>query len=135
MKQWLAAKHRPDTVAGLQTQLDAFVIVYNQHRPHTSLQKRTPQAVYDTLPKATPGQQATDSHYRLRTDTVDKSGTVTLRHAGKLHHIGIGRTHSGTHIIMLIEELNIRVVNKTTGEILRKLTLNPNRNYQPQSIT
>ncbi len=121
--------------SSLQSQLDAFVIVYNQHRPHTSLHKQTPQAVYDTLPKATPGQQASDSHYRLRTDTVDKSGTVTLRHAGKLHHIGIGRTHSGTHIIMLIEELNIRVVNKTTGEIIRKLTLDTNRDYQPRFKT
>ena len=57
---------------------------------------------------------------------------VTLRHAGKLHHIGIGRTHARTHITMLIKELEIHIIDTNTGEILRHLTLNPNNNYQPQ---
>ncbi len=33
---------------------------------------------------------------------------------------------------MLINDLDIRIVNPTTGELLRHLTLDPNRNYQPQ---
>lgn len=32
---------------------------------------------------------------------------------------------------MLIDDLNIRIINKTTGELIRALTLNPNRDYQP----
>ena len=56
---------------------------------------------------------------------------VTLRHGGRLYHIGIGRAHAGTHIILLAQDLNIRIVNAATGELLRQLTLDPSRNYQP----
>ena len=32
---------------------------------------------------------------------------------------------------MLIADLDIRIINAATGELLRKLTLNPNTDYQP----
>jgi hypothetical protein len=62
---------------------------------------------------------------------VDKSGTVTLRIHGQLRHIGIGRTHSRTHVILRIQDLDVRVVHAITGEILRELVLDPSRDYQP----
>jgi hypothetical protein len=34
---------------------------------------------------------------------------------------------------MLIEDLNIRIVDAATGELLRELTLNPTIDYQPQN--
>ena len=83
-------------------------------------------------PKAGPGESDIEGHYRIRHDIVGDTGTVTLRHRGTLHHIGIGRTHARTHIIMLIDNLDIRIVNPDTGELLRRLTLDPNRIYQPQ---
>ena len=58
----------------------------------------------------------TASHDRVRRDRVDKSGTVTLRVHGQLRHIGVGRTHKGTHVILLVQDLQIRVVNAATGE-------------------
>ena len=112
---------------------NAFVEVYNQHRPHRSLPNRaTPAAVYTTRPKAAPGQAppAADPG-RFRTDTIDKAGSVTLRHNGKLHHIGIGRTYARTRVLLIIEDLDISVLNATTGETLRELTLDPTRDYQP----
>jgi hypothetical protein len=48
-----------------------------------------------------------------------------------MHHIGIGRAHAGTPVIVLIADLDIRVINPTTGELLRHLTLDPTRGYQP----
>ena len=48
-----------------------------------------------------------------------------------MHHIGIGRTHARTRVLMLIRDLNIRVINAATGELLRDLTLDPSRDYQP----
>jgi hypothetical protein len=50
---------------------------------------------------------------------------------GKLHHIGVGRIHSGTHVIMLVHELHVRVVQAASGELLREFTLDPTRDYQP----
>jgi hypothetical protein len=73
-----------------------------------------------------------DTHCRVRHDRIDDSGVVTLRHAGRLHHIGLGRTHARTHVIVLVQDLDIRVVNAATGELLRELKLNPDIDYQPQ---
>jgi len=41
---------------------------------------RHPAAAYTTRPKATPGNRDTDIHDRIRHDTIDKAGRVTLRH-------------------------------------------------------
>jgi hypothetical protein len=134
MKKWLRAQPRqPATLAELQTLIDAFTDQYNHHRPHRSLPHRaTPAALYNTLPKALPAPtRDLGTHDRIRHDKIDKTGSVTLRHAGRLHHIGIGRTHTGTHVILLVQDLQIRVVNAATGELLRDLVLDPDRDYQP----
>ncbi len=34
---------------------------------------------------------------------------VILRHACRLHDIGNGRTHARTHVILLIEDLDVRL--------------------------
>jgi len=72
----------------------------------------------------------TDTHDRLRRDRIDDSGVVTLRHNGRLHHIGIGRTHARTHVLILVHDLQIRVVDAATGELLRELVLDPTKDYQ-----
>jgi hypothetical protein len=82
-------------------------------------------------PKPAPAAAAPATHAQVRTDRVDTDGKLTLRHAGKLHHIGIGRTHARIHVLMLVHDLDIRVINAATGELLRHLTLDPARNYQP----
>ncbi len=39
----------------------------------------------------------------LRAVLLDNGGTITLRLRGRLHHIGLGRTHARTHVIVLID--------------------------------
>ena len=133
LKKWLRAQpHQPDDLAQLQALLDTFVDHYNHRRPHRSLPgQATPTAAYQTRPKATPGNRESDTHWRVRHDHVDNHGKVTLRHNGRLHHIGIGRTHTRTPITLLIADRDIRIINTTTGELLRHLTLNPTHDYQP----
>jgi transposase InsO family protein len=134
LKNWLRAQpHQPGTIAELQALLEVFRDYYNHHRPHRSLPHRaTPAARYDQLPKALPGpSRDPDTHDRIRYDRIDKTGAVTLRVAGKLRHIGIGRTHARTHVVLLVQDLHVRVVNAITGELLRELTIDPDRDYQP----
>lgn len=136
MKNWLrAATPQPTTILELQQLLDRFAQEYNNDRPHRSLPHHaTPATIYQRLPKATPtGTRDTDAHERVRRDRVDDAGSITLRVHGRLHHIGIGRTHARTPVIILAHDLNVRVVNATTGELLRELTINQNRDYQPQN--
>jgi hypothetical protein len=64
------------------------------------------------------------THYRVRHDKVSH-GNVTLRINGALHHVGLGRTR----ILMLIDDLDVRVIHATTGEIIRTLTINHTRRY------
>ena len=127
LKKWLAAQpDQPATIADLQSLLDRFVAYYNQQRPHRSLPHRAPPAtVYTSRPKATPGDRADDTHHRVRRDRVDTAGKITLRYGGKLYSIGIGRTHARTHVIVLVQDRNIRIINAATGQLLRELTLDP----------
>jgi transposase InsO family protein len=135
MKNWLRAQHpQPATVDELQQLLQTFVQEYNHHRPHRSLPHHsTPAARYLTLPRATPtaGTRDHDSHTRVRHDRVDKTGCITLRIAGNMHHIGISRTHTGTHVLVLVNDLHVTIINTATGELLRELTIDTNRDYQP----
>jgi transposase len=70
-----------------QDLLDAFTAVYNHQRPHRSLPHRaTPATAYAARPKAVAGDRVSDSHDRVRSDRISKTGNVTLRTGGRLHH-------------------------------------------------
>jgi len=139
LKKWLRAHpHQPTTLTELQTLIDTFLDTYRQHRPPRSLPHPGPPApAHQARPKATPtnNNPDTDTHWRTRTDRVDNAGSVTLRYHGRLHHIGIGRTHARTHVIMLIADRHIRILNATTGQLLRELILDPTKDYQPRGTT
>ena len=71
------------------------------------------------------------AHYRVRRDRIDSSGKLTLRYNSRLHHIGLGRRHAGVRILVLVADLDVRILTQD-GELLRELRLDPTRNYQPQ---
>jgi transposase InsO family protein len=133
LKKWLDRQPRPHTVRQLQALLDRFRDYYNQVRPHRALARSTPAQAYTARPKAVPtGTPIDTGHYRVRHDRIDNSGVITLRHNSRLHHIGLGRRHAGTRVLVLVRDLDIRVLD-TDGELLRALTLDPSRDYQPQA--
>jgi transposase InsO family protein len=138
MNHWPTAQQpQPASITELQALVDEFVEQYNQRRPHRSLPGRsTPAARYQAIPKAAPAATHADqTHNRVRVDKIDKTGAVTLRHQGHLHHIGLGRTHAGTCITMLIQDRHITIIDTITGTVLRELDLDPTRDYQPISET
>ena len=133
-KKWLTRQpHQPATLVELQTLLDQFRGEYNHERPHRSLKRRTPAGAYAALPQANPQAEPTShTHSRVRTDKIN-NGKITLRHAGQLYSIGIGRRHDGTTVKALVNGLDIVIVDSITGEVFRQLTLDPTRKYQPQT--
>src|SRR4051795_8318016 len=133
-KKWLPAQPPAKTTAGLQRQLTRFRRYYNEVRPHRALARRTPWDAYTARPKATATGPYIEPHCRVRRDRVDKTGTVTLRYNSRLHHIGLGRLHAGTRVTLLIDDLHIRVIDRHTGELLRELTLDPSRDFQPRGL-
>lgn len=133
LKRYLDRQPAARTLQELQAQLDAFAHYYNTRRPHRALHGRTPLQAYSTRIKARPANQTTppSAHFRVRQDTVDTNGTVTLRYDSRLHHIGIGRAHKDRPIKLLIADRDIRIIDPQTGELIRQLTLDPTRDYQP----
>lgn len=132
LKRWLARQAPAGTLADLQGQLDTFMHYYNAIRPHRALGGRTPLQAYSARIKARPIEgPKPETHFRIRHDKVDTAGTVTLRHDSKLHHIGLGRAHKGKPVKLLIADRDIRILDPETGELIRRLTLDPSWDYQP----
>jgi len=130
-KKWLAAQPPAATVRELQRQLDRFRRYYNTVRPHRAIDRRTPARAYAARPKAKPTGPRLNPHYRVRRDRTDAVGVVTLRYDSRLRHIGLGREHARRRVLILVADLDIRVIDAETGELLRGLTLDPGRDYQP----
>jgi hypothetical protein len=133
LKKWLAQQPAATTATELQAQLDTYRDHYNTRRPHRAIDRRTPQTAWSARTRAVPRRQSIriDEQFRVRKDRVDKDGKLTLRHDSRLHHIGVGRVRAGTPVLMLIRELDIRIITEDDGELVRELTLDPTRDYQP----
>jgi transposase InsO family protein len=131
LKKYLAKQEPAQTKKQLQSQLDRFCTYYNTVRPHRSIGRRTPVEAFFARESSYPrGPKVDCSGYKVRTDKVDKGGTVTLRYKGRLHHIGIGAAYKGWRVVMLVAGRDIRVVG-FDGSPLRHLTLDPTKDYQP----
>lgn len=68
-------------------------------------------------------------HYRIRYDRVDTDGHVSIRRAGRMHHLGIGRRHTGKRILAITDETTVTVTHLDTGEILSEHHIDPARGY------
>ena len=130
LKKWLAKKPAVATLAELQAQIDRFVHIYNEERPH-SARGCPPMQAWRALDKATvevDGQPLL-AHTKVRRDKVDKTGCFTLRYRSKLHHVAVGRAHKGKRVLILVADLDIRVIDED-GVTLRHLELDPSVDYQ-----
>jgi hypothetical protein len=127
-KRWFAARPPAATLAGLQDQPGTFRDHYNEHRPSRVLQRSTPGQACRVLPRAAPAA-APRSYYRLRYDHVDPGGKVSIRHAGCMHHLGIGTAHRGKEILALTDTTSVTVIELRTGEVLSAHDIDPARAY------
>ena len=130
MKKYLARQPGAADLAGLQAQIDRFVAYYNGARPHRALGRRTPAEAFGAKVKAHPPARPGAIHFRVRHDRIDKAGRLTLRYQSRLLHIGVGRAHAGTRVLLLVADVDVRVVTEE-GELLRHLRIDPSRDYQP----
>ncbi|KHK96567.1 hypothetical protein LK09_14595 [Microbacterium mangrovi] len=118
------------TLTDLQATLDAFRDYYNTIRPHRGIGRRTPETAYQLIPKATPTIPGDPNTWRVRYDTIDRDGKISLRHSGRMLHLGIGRAHARTEIACLIHNQHATVISISTGEVLGEYTLDPTHSYQ-----
>lgn len=133
LKKFLTKQGPHETIAEVQTDVDRFVTYYNDVRPHRAKNRMTPRAAFDSRAKAIPRrlEHSYTRELRVRHDKIDQHGSVTIRYKSKLHHIGMGRALNGTRVILLVAGRQIRVLDEH-GELLRELTLDPSRDFQPR---
>ena len=130
LQRWLAARPAANSLAVLQRQLDTFREHYNERRPHRALHRGTPGNAYRATPKALPATNGhTPGHYRLRYDRLDTKGRMTMRRAGRMHHLGIGIAHARKRVLALADDHQVTVIELSTGEVLSTHQIEPNKNY------
>ncbi len=92
-KLFLAKQAPAESLAHLQLQLEAFRIIYNQHRRHRALDGRTPLQAFHARLKASPSLAQPPVDYRIRRDRLDADGRVTLRYLSRIRHFHISYKH------------------------------------------
>lgn len=130
LKKRLTAR-APESPADLQAELDAFRTHYNHHRPHRSLGGRTPAFAYKLIPKAAPTTPDSPDLWRVRYDTIDAGGKISLRLGNRMTHLGYGRANARTEVIILIHGLNATTITHA-GEVIADHRLDPTKSYQPK---
>src|SRR5487761_1996498 len=129
LKKWLSQPRPAQNLAELQRQLDEFKSVYNTQRPHRALEMKTPQRAYEATIKATPKVAKEKEHYRVRHDSVDKFGKLSLRRAGIMHHLGVGIEQRHKKVFIIVDHFKVSVVEKKTGEVLSRHEIQPGRSF------
>ena len=90
---------------------------------------KTPQSSYEATVKATPKEAKDKEHYRVRHDNVDQFGKLSLRRAGKMHHLGVGIENQFKKVFVVVDHYRVSVIEKKTGEVLSKHEIEPTRTY------
>lgn len=125
LKKWLRRQPLAATLEALQAQIDAFVAYYNHQRPHRGIGRVTPAERWASTPPAINLGVALPGPAQVSTAIVDSGGTATIGY----YRIGVGYQwrghtatihHDDTHAAVFIDH-----------KLIRALTLNPNRRYQP----
>jgi hypothetical protein len=80
-------------------------------------------------PGALGSTPARSSPVTVRTNHVDRLGKISLRRAGRMHHLGVGAAHAGSAVTILIDADTVTVIHQDTGEVLSEHTIDPDRSY------
>lgn len=126
LKRFLAAQTPPETLADLQGQLDQFRAFYNRYRPHRSLGRRPPAKVWADTPKSGPAQQPLTAPTRIHRSIANSRGVIE---AGRNTRINLGAHHAGQHALAIITGTTAHAF--IDGRLVRALTIDPNKRYQP----
>jgi transposase InsO family protein len=126
LKRYLSAQDPPRTIDDLQEQLDAFVDLYNHHRPHRSLDRQFPAVVWHQTPKSGPATTPLGAPTSTHHVVVASNGVVA---AGSRYMISLGAAHRDRPVTIVITGPHAHVFSD--GKLLRALTLDPTRRVQP----
>jgi transposase InsO family protein len=124
-KNWLRAQGPSTTHVELQAQLDTWRDRYNHQRPHSSLGGVTPHERWSASEPATPQGPAIAGPRRASLHTVSSAGHIGWGN----WNIGVGYALRGQQVLVIAQDHNLAIHGQ--AGLIRHLTINPNRRYQP----
>lgn len=80
-------------------------------------------------PRPSPPGAPPRPHFRLRYDVTDGKGAMTLRRAGRLHHLNAGVGHARRRVLAIVDAEEVTVASLDTGEILSVHRIEPDNGY------
>lgn len=134
LQKALHARPFAHNIGELNQQLDDIIDYYNNHRPHRALNRQTPAQAYNRLPKAQPLDIPIGTDNRLRRDKVDNDGKVTLRWAGNMRKLYVGRKHRTKEIMLICINNDITAINPHTGENWGRYHLDKTKKYHRNQL-
>jgi transposase InsO family protein len=126
LKKWLTARPAPDTKAELNELLETFRGHYNHHRPHRALCGATPADAFAATERARPADRPLAAPVFVSRHTVgEQSGILFIAP----YKVNVGLRWAGHECDCIRDGNHIVVYSGTT--LVRELTADPTRNYQP----
>jgi len=123
-KRWLAALGLAATTDELQAQLDRWRRHYNQSRPHTAARGNTPLSRWLATERATP-TSAIPEPAQATLHRVTPTGTISWRR----FTIAVDSRLAGQQLLVIAKGLDLAIHGRPG--IVRTLTVDPGRRYQP----
>jgi hypothetical protein len=127
LKKWLRRQPLADGLAELQDQLDRFAR-HNHERPHQGIGRQRPIERWHATPRAAAAPAPLEHpppRPRTTTNTVRADGKVVLGS----YTIQLGVTWAGHPAVIHTDGTDVNVF--INGDLIRHLTLDPTRSYQP----
>jgi transposase InsO family protein len=127
LKRWLGRQPKVRSIGELQAQVDAFDQLYNTTRPHQALGGAYPAEAWAATDRGGPAGQPVPLPRALRSYTgrVSDSGSVGIDR----YYINVGRAWALQDVTVLSQGLDVAVFHH--DQLLRQLTIDPTRKYQP----
>lgn len=125
LKKWLRGQPVAATLVELQEQLDWFRRYYNHERPHRAIGRITPWERFCASPRLHPTGEPIDTPQRHGAITVTAEGVAVVRP----WRIGLGVEYAGQPAEIYVDGTDANIF--INGQLIRHVTLDPTRCYQP----
>jgi transposase InsO family protein len=125
LDRWLSARPTAATLADLQTQLDAYDLIFNHQRPHQAHGGKTPAQRYAEVDKAAAADAPLAAPFQVNTVKVRSNGVIDL---GRRTKMSIGKQWAGATVTIMREDPAIAILHG--DELIDFIHLDPNRKYQ-----
>ena len=125
LDRWLQARPTAASLDQLQTQLDAYDLIFNHQRPHQAHGGKTPAERYAEVDKAIAAHTPLAAPMEVNNVKVRPNGVIDI---GRKAKMSIGKQWAGATVTIMREDPAIAIFHN--DELIDFIHLDPNREYQ-----